>query len=558
MANNDSHFIRRFKFDFEVEDREKAKTTQEDLSRIFTNSLERILEEALDEFEVEGHLLRIQHLELDLGDLSEAYFESDLVDRFRNAIRKELEEARAKATYQASYFHRNEELIPLWPAKLDMVSYFLEFGRLPASASGIKEKVDQVMSDLIREIPMEVRMKVRELFQRSPYVAKRLVEQFPEPVVEQVFRVFNESFFVFIQREYVAIAQQIATEYGLDQRQMLKLVQEASLVHLVKNEHRTFNRGDFFKSIRSFVERRTQQDLERAFPAEDSADDERRLTLDRRYQPFITLIRQVMTGEVSTSDIAKVVNAFEVLVRFHSEALKEIVLGESNDRKAFYNLIRLLPTASVHRYIQQVSPGMGGEVLRVALRAIAAHSQFLKGPAADTRFRDETYTSLLQYVSQTPSSSQSGRSFSEFLKAEVSDLEETPEKLIETWGDVVGDGDKKEPLQPEKESTDKEEVEAPVDEVPPTEDQEREDTVSEEAEVKEEAAEEKETEDAAAGQEAGEEPSQEGEVETPKEEMPEDEQADEGDVSEEEDPAGVSSFRCQCPRLSAVQVGEPG
>lgn len=440
MASNDSHFIQRFKFDFEVEDQEKAKKTQDELSRIFQFKLKRILEEALDEFQVEGHLLRIKHLELDLGDISESYFESDLIDRFRSTLRKELAEIRGKAAYPSSYYHRNEELIPLWPAKLEMVTYFLEYGRLPVSASRFPQRVDEILKDLIKEIPQEVRSSLRTLFHKHAYVSQRLIEQFSEDVVEQVFRVFNDSYFVFIQREYRALAEQIRVEYGLDKKSVEKILLEASLVHLVKTENRPFSRQSYFRSVRRFAERRTNQDLERAFPESVGDNEARRGDLDRRYEPFLKLVRQAMSGELNSSQKAELTNAFEVLIRFHVEALHEIVQSGKDRKEAYEHLVEILPTESVQRYIQVVSPAKGKEILRVAVRAIAAHSRYLKGRASDTQFRNETYTALFLYVSNTPSRSQSSRTFSEFLKESLKDEAETPEELIETWTEVVEQG----------------------------------------------------------------------------------------------------------------------
>ena len=483
MASNDSHFIQRFKFDFEVEDQEKAKKTQDELSRIFQFKLKRILEEALDEFQVEGHLLRIKLLELDLGDISESYFESDLIDRFRSTLRKELAEIRGKAAYPSSYYHRNEELIPLWPAKLEMVTYFLEYGRLPVSASRFPQRVDEILKDLIKEIPQEVRSNLRTLFHKHAYVSQRLIEQFSEDVVEQVFRIFNDSYFVFIQREYRALAEQIRVEYGLNKNSIEKILLEASLVHLVKTENRPFSRQSYFRSVRRFAERRTNQDLERAFPESVGDNEGRRGELDRRYEPFLKLVRQAMSGELNSSRKAELTNAFEVLIRFHVEALQEIVQSGKDRKEAFEHLVEILPTESVQRYIQVVSPAKGKEILRVAVRAIAAHSRYLKGRASDTQFRNETYTALFLYVSNTPSRSQSSRTFSEFLKESLKDEAETPEELIETWTEVVEQGidiplTADDPVEPREErfeesgiSEDGEEEEGPIEAPLETEDQ---------------------------------------------------------------------------------------
>lgn len=569
MASKDSHYVHRFQFDFEVEDREKGKSTQNELSRIFHNSLQRILEEALDEFQVEGHLLRIQNLELDLGDLSESYFESDLIDRFRSEIRRELSEIRANATYSTSYFYRNAELIPLWPAKLEVVSYFLEYGRLPSSAARFPQRVDEVLGDLVREIPNEVKAELEKLFRKEPNVSQRLIEQFSPTIVEQVFRIFNDSYFSFIQREYQTLAEQIAHEYGLNSRSMKKLLQEAALVHLVKLEGRAFNRVNFFKSVRRFAERRTKQDLERAFPSEDSSDRGNRSALDERYAAFIRLVRKALEGNLAPTLTPRLINAFEVLIRFHSEGLKDIIKEEGNGRKAYRSLVQNLPTESLHRYVQQVSPGTGSEILRVALRAIAAHSRFLKGPEIDARFRNETYTALIEYVSRTSSGSQSRKSFSEFLKDALVEEVQAPAEMIETWREVVEEGI--EPGKTEEKEIDSEAadtglgIEGETDEAADAEipgEEQVEDTGSiEETDPKEEPASiDEPEEDSAPDDESIESDQPEEEKDKPTEESEEkeasveteedSEQPSEDDTSEEQDTAEESSEETSDPETA--------
>ncbi len=454
MASSESHFIHRFKFDFELEDRKTANQTQDELGRIFQSKLQWILQEHLDEFQVDGHLLRVKSLELDLGDLSEAHLESDLIDRFRAVLREKLGEIRAKAAYPSSYY-RNVELIPLWPAKLEVLTYFLEFGRLPVSASRFPQSVDEILKDLIKEIPLEVRKRFKELFRKHNYVSLRLVEQFSDEVIEKLFRVFNDSYYVFIQREYKALVERIYQAYGLNKTKIKKILIEASLVYLIKTGNRPFSRVSFFKMVRHFAERRTNQDLSLAFPERGTGNDEKS-DLDLRYASLIRLVQKAVAGELSSDQKSALVDAFDVLIRFHFEALANIFQVKKNERSVFLNMIKFLPTDSIQRYIQLASPSKGRELLRIAVRAIAAHSRYLKGTASDTLFRDHTYTSLFQYVSSTPSKSQSGHSFSEFLKESLGDEKEIPEEMLENWASILG-REIEAPLDKSKIEEDKEE-----------------------------------------------------------------------------------------------------
>lgn len=436
--NSDNHFIKRIEFDFEVEDKERAKDTQDTLSRLFRSDLQRIIEQVLDEFQVEGHLLRITNLELDLGELSEAYLESDLIDRLRSVLRRKMDEIRARVTYAASYFHHNEVLIPLWSAKMEVVIYFLKHGRLPVHATKFPGRIEDILRELIIEDAQRVKKAIGPVIRNQPAVAKRIVEQFVPEMTSELIKMFNESYQGFIEREIKEISFKVQEEYRFSQPQIQKLLQEASLVFLAMKEGGAFNQAEYFQSIKRFTEREVSEDLEKGFPLEGSSTSV--TSLDQKYASLIQSIKGAVSKGISTAKKTELVSAFETLLRFHPQALKEIFQELGSQKKVFQSFSEILPTESIRRFIAQISPASSRVLLRIALRAIAAHGRFLRGTKSETKFRNETYAALLQFVTQTRPALQSGKSFVSFLKEAVEKDDIAPPQLIESWTPIIEEG----------------------------------------------------------------------------------------------------------------------
>jgi len=448
-VNSDQHFIKRIEFDFEVEDKERAKSTQDTLSRLFRSDLQRIIEQILDEFEVEGHLLRIKNLELDLGDLSEAYLETDLMDRLREILRKKMDEIRARVTYASSYYHGNEVLIPLWSAKMEVVTYFLSHGRLPVHAAKFPGKVQDVLKELIREDAARVKSSLGPVIRKQPAIAKRVVEQFSPDVTQQIFKMFQPAYQGFIEKETRDISEKITEEYNLSKKRVRKILEEASIIYLVTNERPSFNRVDFVQNIKRFAEREVGQDLEKGFPS--SEDSSTSSSLDQQYAPLIRIVKAAIAQKQILSKKAELVSLVGTLLRFHPEALKEILKQSASDKKVFRSLAEILPTETIRRFISQASPASAKGLLRVALRAIAAHGRYLSGSEAEKKFRNETYGALLQFVAKTPGPKQSGRLFSTYLKDAVEEEKIAPPQLVENWQPIVEQGTSVDEIQQIKE-----------------------------------------------------------------------------------------------------------
>lgn len=446
MANKLNHSVRRFVIDVEMDDKDKAFDLQSDLSRIYNNRLERITERLFEEYQVPGYIFRIRELVVDIGDISKAYLEHEIVTKYETALKEALSKLKAEATYKLSYLDRNAELVPLLPIRRDVVRYFLLKGRMLSTASNFPGNIYNLFEELIVEAPQETREMLMELIERYPEAIRRLVEQFPPPSITRVLQLFSPSYYDYIQQEIQSLAVEIRKKTPeLSLERIVADLRESSIIFLGKNQRQIFSKTRYLRSVRRQMERNLNEDLLEAFPPEAIPEQERvARNLQEEFSEQIEAVRRYMLGDHSTTATTQLLAAWDTLVRRNIEGLEELLMGTITQPKRFFELTTALPSERIQAFVLQLRPSVAQEFIRLIVRLISQHSQYMRGQSADREFRDLVYAHLIRYTLEAAQRKQNPTSLAVYLKRVLSQTPSIPSELIEDWEERI-----KRPQDPE-------------------------------------------------------------------------------------------------------------
>ncbi len=130
MLNRNQHIIARQVLEVDFFNKEEVVELQDRLSKIFNEKATPAIEKLFDQSISSDQLLRIDHLELDIGSFDENWDEDELVDRIIEGLTEEL----ARLMWSAKPIFTTDATIPNTSGKqgnLQLLSYFIQHGHLP-------------------------------------------------------------------------------------------------------------------------------------------------------------------------------------------------------------------------------------------------------------------------------------------------------------------------------------------------------------------------------------------------------------------------------------------
>ncbi|MGB0929179.1 MAG: contractile injection system tape measure protein, partial [Chitinophagales bacterium] len=95
------HLIKKQIFDIRMGNQQKASGVQDRISEVFRRKLTPIIEEILNRFSNPHQLIRIDKLELDLGEIGELYLEDELIRKISYELPFALSEIITKAEFSS-------------------------------------------------------------------------------------------------------------------------------------------------------------------------------------------------------------------------------------------------------------------------------------------------------------------------------------------------------------------------------------------------------------------------------------------------------------------------
>ncbi len=126
------HQVQKQTFEIRVPRQEDARSLQDRLSTFGNHKLPLILDEVFEKQTAgTGRVWRIDHLEIDLGHLSEKTLESQLTDGIRLKLAKALEKYRLSQERSGQKSDQSTDRLSLQQRSLESLQYYLKHGVLP-------------------------------------------------------------------------------------------------------------------------------------------------------------------------------------------------------------------------------------------------------------------------------------------------------------------------------------------------------------------------------------------------------------------------------------------
>ncbi|MFN8396667.1 MAG: contractile injection system tape measure protein [Bacteroidia bacterium] len=438
-APEQSHFIQRFKFDFEIESKEDAHRLHNDLSRLFNQRIKGMLDDIMSELDDPNVVIRIPSLEIDLGEIYEASFDKEVLMRFEHAFRRELamrigELRHAKAVVASS----KGEVVKLTPARIEIVAYFLVNGRLPTGAEQMAGQVEALFMELIDTDEELVRAMLAKVVTKENAMI-RLAMSFSERLVTRLYRLILPDTAVSlpkVEQQLVAEAQKVSKR---SLASLTREVRRAMMTYLLQPSNRVFDKAKLVKSVKQSLGRVFKEIQPEWVEAESAAPTEQGFGEQKdklaRTEAAIDVLKRYLRGAAPLPDTINVVEAWEHLVAADPVALRKFLASGNVSSTDIKTLLRTVPAASIKDLVTQLVPNAPMQMLHVATAVNAAFATYSKGASAEQRIANEVYVTLIEQLvagTSTPSVAK----VAEAIKARLKKITEVPKELIRDWADL--------------------------------------------------------------------------------------------------------------------------
>lgn len=184
MVTDSRHIIRQQIFELSLEGEKGARDIQDEVGDVFKSRILPRMEQIFDRLSVPGQVLKIDSLELDLGDIDLRYLKEDMPLKVEQLLEEEI----TKAIYQQQegiYSDISSISVGWSEAKLEAFQYLIRTGVHPWNSTYKDQSVSQLFEVLAEQHPTQVKqIMTREL--AHEYVQKRVTYQFSEDQFRQL------------------------------------------------------------------------------------------------------------------------------------------------------------------------------------------------------------------------------------------------------------------------------------------------------------------------------------------------------------------------------------
>lgn len=235
-----SHLISTYRFDLKIKTEAEFPRVSREMTQIFKKNFIPVLEEELSNVSDSKEVIRIDKLELDLGEISLQSAGKELGEKFKQQLKARLLEIFQSGKGKLFSKDINE---------LDLLKYFILKGIFPWWGS--KHSVG--MLDYIFKTNIQSQSnRVKEMvYQTAKYKEprRRIIYQFTDPTLYSLFGILSPepaNFFKDYAEDLVTIHQKepLVTE---EDRKFKKVIQELIFTYLLDHKASSIDQSAFFK-----------------------------------------------------------------------------------------------------------------------------------------------------------------------------------------------------------------------------------------------------------------------------------------------------------------------
>lgn len=263
MANR--HTIGQAVFDISFDSRTAAIEQEAELGSYIRERLLPLADDIFNELAADGTVSKIDHLEIDLGDIAYADFQDEMADRFRDRLRSVLADkvealAVAPGAHEFTLTPRQAELKQLWD--------FLATGRwqaVPPSAAEFEHMLSRILDSSGEELVLQLRKSPN-----SEIAVRRMIRQFPQEMLSRMIRQITPVHAAALERLAASFAgKRHSKQPDVDTEEVLVRIWERLFTRLLQD-------GSKIQDIRQFF----GSNMRQLFPATAAAASDSRRAAD--------------------------------------------------------------------------------------------------------------------------------------------------------------------------------------------------------------------------------------------------------------------------------------
>lgn len=177
------HIIARTVIELDTQQLGDVWSLQSDVSQLFQQQGVEAIAELFDQLVEEGEIVRLERVEVDIGDLDSRFFADEFIHKLQTALRETLGDRLTDLSLgipTAKSIHNSEN------SDWEMFIYFLQYGRFPwwCPVRDWQEWLSCWLDAM--QINTNQQEKLRQLLRHHPPTQQRLIEQFPESFRHQL------------------------------------------------------------------------------------------------------------------------------------------------------------------------------------------------------------------------------------------------------------------------------------------------------------------------------------------------------------------------------------
>ncbi|MCB9233193.1 MAG: hypothetical protein H6581_16170 [Bacteroidia bacterium] len=398
-GKNRKHIIQRQVFEIETNSRAKAEQINRDLGEIYRNRILPVIEKLFDEFSVPGYVMRIERLDLDLGDIDANDFEYLLEKRIRFQLQNQLIEARAKAEKKAISNEAKAELIPIGPARLESLMFFLVHGYLAPGADNQEDTFDEILAEMIRTRPGQLVTQLTNTSRNNPQVVSRLVRQFSAQNLTALLRLLagsREPMLSQFLRKMEGEHKQFAS---LPKREYLALIQESIFRYVLERKGTSFRNDAFLEQVKLTLSDKTGSPVDISINMSEVDKQEKALSKEGEIKVIESLLRAFSRKQKVLGKYDPVEVLDWVIRKFPADLVQKLRNATSASlRNILQGIAENVPSDLLLSLINLISPGRRYWIIKLLqqLEKSLGELQARMPELNREQIRNKTYALLLE------------------------------------------------------------------------------------------------------------------------------------------------------------------
>lgn len=440
MRDPDSaHFIQRHIFDFQIEDKADAHAIQNELSKIFNESLVELLDKVLSEYDDQEHVIRIPRIELDIGEIPQKLMKPDLLVGVELQLRRALADIIAKLDLPARPEIPDEEVeepekVEQAPARMEIISHFLLYGTVQAAAGKNRASIESLFRDAIRQQPAVLRRTLIQLTEKSRAVLQRIVYQFSTDTIQQLYTALAPQAAQIVLGRATSLTQALRDNLpGTAPSTITEAVQTGILRYLLSLPGGVFETTTFETTVRQHLATQLGDRVLAILRADEAVSP----VSETERADAMALIRTLVERGSTPETRQVVLQAWQYLVVHDAEALAEMLQEVAGTRVARIRaVLQLLPLAAIRDFVSAYRPRAARKIFEVAAALIGVYGRYAPGAEAEAVFQREVYVVILRELISGRREATVPDTLAAAIREHTVEAADIPAEMLDIWEDI--------------------------------------------------------------------------------------------------------------------------